>query len=216
MTSPLTLQPDGTNGIDTCLQANAATYNYGIATLMYAGRGVAASYIRHSLLKFDISSLPAGVSVSSAIVSLRAGTGREGAVTDFHRMLVSWFEGVKNGAAPDANQDGSTWNLRNANGSVAWGAAGGQSGTDYAATATASVATPDSSTTYDFDVTADVQAWVAGTAQNYGWLIRGNNEVDNNLQQYFASSDNSTTSSRPKLVITYTSGNPWPIYAQQM
>lgn len=201
----LTLQPDGTAGIDTLLNFAAPTFNYGVA-LLYPVGAISTNEPRRALIKIDISSLPAGATLNSAILTLYCEA--EATTTDrtigVHRALTQWFEGVKDAAAPDASQDGSTWNLRNANGSVAWGAAGGQSGVDYTATATASVVITAPATAYDFNVLADVQAWHEASAVNHGWFVINTQEMTSNTRKTIASSDNATAGNRPKLVIDYT------------
>lgn len=201
----LTLQPDATAGVDSYLALGTPTFNFGVGGNFGAG-AVTVNEPRRGLLKFDISSLPAGATLNSAILTLFCES--ESATTDrtvgAHRGLTQWFEGAKNGAAPDASQDGSTWNLRNANGALAWGAAGGQSGTDYAATATDSKIITVPSTAFDYNVLADVQAWYAATATNYGWWLICTAETVANSLKRFTSSDGATAANWPKLVIDYT------------
>ena len=125
MASPLDTQPDAAGGTDTYIRADAATNNYGIATTM--GAGVSSSTIKRFQLRLDVSSIPSTATIVSAVVSLYCDS--EDASTNLgvglHRALTQWFEGAKDAAAPSAGQDGSTWNLRNANGSVAWAGRGG-------------------------------------------------------------------------------------------
>jgi hypothetical protein len=56
---------------------------------------------------------------------------------------------------------------------------------------------------------ADVQAWVNGTASNYGWIVIGN-ESGAGTAKGFASREATTTSQRPQLTITYTVAVPEP------
>ncbi|MHB1167349.1 MAG: DNRLRE domain-containing protein, partial [Carboxydocellales bacterium] len=55
--------------------------------------------------------------------------------------------------------------------------------------------------TYDMDITVLTQAWKNGTFVNNGFIIDGDTTAS---YSEYASSDNSTTANRPKLVITYT------------
>ena len=207
----LTLQPDGAGGVDTQLyqRDTQVTFNFGVTTTFAAGLNSLAGRIQRGLLLFSgLSAIPAGATITSAIVTLRCTTALStGAFNvSFHRALVEWFEGAKNAAAPDAGQDGSTWNLRNANGSLAWGAVGGLAGTDYLALATATTSVTVQDADYTWDVTADVQAWVNG-ATNRGWFVVGN-EANTAGNKIFASSDNTTVAIRPEIVVNYTMGNP--------
>ena len=157
------------------------------------------------LLQFSGITIPAGATISSAILTLYCES--ETSTTDYavgvHRALTQWFEGAQNGGTPGPGENASVWNLRNYNGAVAWaGGAGGGSGSDYAAIATASTLITQTGITFDWNVLTDVQAWYAGTATNYGWWLKNVDEVTNNTLKRFTLSDGA--SNRPKLTITYT------------
>lgn len=200
-----TLQPDPTNGIDTYIYSNAATknWNYGRSTGIGVGRPAS---IERGLLKFDLSSIPVGRSITNATLSLYCTFQRN--TTDYdvsvHRALVEWYEGLGNGAVPGAGVDASTWTYRNYNGSVAWsGGEGGGSGSDFAASPTATTSITDVNTWFDWDVLADVSAWYNGSVPNYGWFLLGV-EGSTNTDRTFASSDYTVNITlRPKLVIEY-------------
>ena len=199
----LELQPGAAAGLDTHLSQANATKNYGIDPGMYTDN-IADPNKRRALLAFDLSSIPGGSTIVSAILTLwnlNSGGGGGGAPVNIavHRALTQWYEGAKNGAPPDAGQDGSTWNLRNANGSVAWaGGAGGASGSDWQAAATATTVVSGIGY-FTWDVTADVTAWVGGT-NNYGWWILNTSGI----WKQFAQSDHATAAYRPKLTIVYS------------
>ena len=55
------------------------------------------------------------------------------------------------------------------------------------------------------DLTTLVQEWVSNPAGNQGMLLRPNLATNTSILQYrFASRDNTTATSRPKLTVTYT------------
>jgi len=200
----LVLQP-GSAGFDTKIYAGDGTKNYGAATNIETGNWNAgnAGYHIRSLLRFDLAALPSGARVSSAILTMYCSS--EANTTDrtirAHRALTQWFEGVRDGVAPAGGEDGSTWLLRNANGSLGWaGGAGGASGSDWAVAATDSKSFTGTGGTLDFTVTADVVAWVAGTS-NYGWWLL--NDENATTTKQFASGDAATASQQPKLTIIY-------------
>lgn len=201
----VTLQP-GSTGLDTEITIAAPTANFGARTDFHAGYSTVGNTYK-GLIKFDLSSLPDNAIIISATLSLycTAEDSTSDATVNVRRSLVEWYEGVKNGVAPDAGQDGSTWNLRNANGSVAWasGGAGGGSGTDYASSATDSKSITTTGQFFDFNVKADVQAFLNGSATNHGWWILVDAILATN-RKYFASSDSATAAQRPKLVIVYS------------
>lgn len=203
----LELQPDAAAGEDTMIYSSASAVNYGVRTTLESGVLSIAGRIMRSLIRFDISSIPSGSTVDSAQLTFRCE--QEDSTTDHgvgaHRALTQFYEGNKNGVAPDPGQDGSTWDLRNANGSVAWaGGAGGAAGSDWVASATDSVSITGTGASFDWDVQADVAAWVAGMATNYGWWIINTDEVTTNSRKWFTSSDGATPANRPKLTVVYT------------
>jgi G8 domain len=98
------------------------------------------------LLRFDLSEIPAGSEVASAILTIQTTDSGKGA--DFHRMLVTW------------NED-ATWESMGA----------GIAADDAEAASSADLSTggvDDGPAT--FDATTPVQAWVDG-APNHGWVL---------------------------------------------
>lgn len=198
---------------DTMIYKAAAQNNYGVTTSSIAGKG---ADVFRALIRFDTSSIPTGSIISSAILSLyfyAQGDASDQNVSA-HRALTQWYEGDKAGAAAGDTVDSSTWALRNNKGSVAWGGgAGGAAGSDFAtdATDTTLIANADYKF-YDFDVLADVNAWHAGTANNYGWWIIGT-ETGTTMpyKRYYTREWADDTTKRPKLTVTYTSGGSTPI-----
>jgi hypothetical protein len=54
------------------------------------------------------------------------------------------------------------------------------------------------------DTTTDVAAWVAGTASNYGWMIRDDTESSTTARTVtFSAKDLNTLAQAPQLVVTY-------------
>lgn len=200
----LTLQPDATAGKDTYIASGTADNNNGIATTINVGAATGAP--SRGLLMFNISALPGGATITAATLTLFCES--EGNTTDrtvgVHRALTQWFEGEGNNATPGAGVDGSTWNLRNHNGSVVWaGGAGGASGSDWTATATDSEVITGAATAFTFDVLADVLAWYTAAATNHGWWLINTSESGTTFKR-FTSSDGATEANRPKLEIVYT------------
>lgn len=199
----LTLQPHGAVGIDTWMYWSSDN-NYGLDTELHIG-ATAVNEPNRTLLKLYDGSIHPGSTINSATLSLYCDD--ESSATDFdvsvHRALREWWKGNKNGAVLDAGVDGSTWNLRNNNGSLTWGAAGGQSGVDYAATATATTTITGTGAWFNFDVKADVIAWKNGTA-NYGWFLINTSENTALSRKLFYSSDHWQDSTHPKLVVDWS------------
>lgn len=199
------VQPDATAGKDTRIYEAQPTFNFGILNSINAGKvGTGSDQIK-GILQFDLSSIPANSVISAATVTIRCSS--ESITTDFtvslHRGLVVWYEGIQNGAAPGASEDGSTWNHRNANGSVAWsGGAGGASGSDYAASATDTKTITGTNVNFAYNVLADVRLMINGDAVNNGWWLIGQ-QTTNSSNKGFYSSDAGNASDKPQISITY-------------
>lgn len=217
----LNLQPDPTDGKDTSIYAGAGNSNRGISVQLNFGMQW-AKY--RALIQLVVSSIASGATIDSADLSLYISYAMHNDTYNHsvHRSLVEWYEGIYDDADPDAGEIySSTWNARartKAGDVLAWGAQGGQSGTDYAATATATTAITTASTWKSWDIKADVTAWVEGTATNYGiWLI-ADNESNESCKGFYSSDYTDDTSLRPKLAVTYTeaaAGNPHYYFTQQ-
>lgn len=174
-----TIQPDPAAGIDSYVDGTNTATNYGTNVSLYSGKGPGGAYTPYrALLKFDVSSIPAGSVVSSAVFSLYCNYAY---VTtsyqfDLHEITANWAEGTvtwANQPAYDASAAGST----NVSVIGAW---------------------------YSWTITTLVAEWIAGTTANYGLIIKNNNEGTAETEKHFHSSDYVVdTSLRPKLVITY-------------
>lgn len=166
--------------------SSAATANAGSATWVDAGTdggGLGSPGIRRALIRFDLGAIPAGATITSAVLRLKMtkvpgfGQGADSSMA-LHRVNAAWTEGNKtgaNGAAASAGE--ATWNSRMHN-TATWTAPGGLSDVQVQASAT----TPVGSTagvTYNWGgagVLADVQLWLANPAQNFGWMLKSTSE----------------------------------------
>lgn len=173
-TVTMTLQP-AAEGVDTQIVAGSATNN-GSLTTMASTPGSA-----YGLLRFDLSTLPAGSHVTSATLSTYASAGSGTGSVALHRVMRDWTE-----AATWTTSDGST----------AWSQAGG----DVHATAVASTAFAGAGTWLAWDVTALADRWLKGSVPNQGVQIRAGAGLSG-LQ--LASSDHATAGNRPKLAVTF-------------
>jgi len=202
MPSPLTIQPDETAGKDTVLY-EIELGGHGTQTTFDSGNTTGSADRRRSLIAFDVSPVPATATVTSAIASIyeKGAGGGEGARTiGLYRCLLNWVE---------AQADWEHY----ATGSH-WGTAGCAMDDVDAASAASATVVQDQIVDNAFvawgssaGLIADVQAWVSGSASNYGWLLRSSAESPVNGWNTFWSSDYTVdTSLRPKLVVTYTEG----------
>lgn len=190
--------------MDTFILSSMTTANNGTSQDIWCGgSGATASTVTRSLIRFDLSSLD-DTTITSADLSLRAIEGAA-ANLSIYRGLTQWYEGDADLDTPSG--DGSTWALRNNNGSVAWaGGAGGAAGSDWQTTATDTQTA--SSNVFTLDVAADVQDYANGDATNYGWWLRvpAWEVTDWNVVRLYSSDHGADASNRPKIVVVYEEG----------
>jgi hypothetical protein len=196
----LTLQPDGTAGIDTYVNEAAPTTAVGTQQTLSA-RSTGANR-RNTLLKFDVSSIPAGSTINSATLTLWTAVS-VGTTFTLNNILV----------ANSAWVEGATWDYAVPS-TVRWAGDSGadagtdagctQSGTDYSATQLGTftnVNAEAADTQYDITLsTAEVTTWLTA---NYGLVMRstaGTAGINT-----FRSSDYATDATkRPQLAVDYT------------
>ncbi|MFA6005573.1 MAG: DUF2341 domain-containing protein [Patescibacteria group bacterium] len=181
----VTIQPDSTAGADTYLGDCSADTNFGTETFVTL-ENAGCSHV--GVIKFDLSSLPVDAVVTSATLTLEvisAGGTQNIVVNRILSGNSSWTE------------TGATWN--NQVGTTPWAGSGGcfTSGTDYSSTLMGSVTNSVGS----HDITLDTAEVNSMIASNNGMRLFS----DGFFQMRVASSEDSTPSIRPKLVINYSS-----------
>ena len=154
-----------------------------------------------SLVRFDqaqITSALAGAQVASAKLRLRitsngSNWGATGRGVSAHRMTQTWVEARATWNCPnDTNLNNSSpdcspsWNMGN---SSQW---------PFVSTPSSVATIKDGQTgVVEWDVTADVRAFVAGSAQNFGWLVRKADETRTGRAEF----GSRESSQGPQLVI---------------
>jgi uncharacterized repeat protein (TIGR01451 family) len=140
---------------------------------------------RKSLLKFDISTIPAGATIVGARLDLFLSV--EGQGWSMYRILTAnWNESsTYNTLTGGVNDDGTEASTTEDN----------RNGVNLDTVASVTVRNNMRLDT--------IQAWVAGTQTNYGWLIESTDIAGGDGIQ-FASRQATTASQRPKLIIRYT------------
>jgi hypothetical protein len=198
---------------DNTIYSENVTYSNGKGINFFAGDN-GSSAPRRALLAFDISSIPAGATIDTVSLQLYAtvATSTTAQTISLYQLTSDWGEGNSvasgngGGGAPAIGSD-ATWQDA-FNGGLGWTTEGG----DFVASASASTSVSISGAAYTWSsagLVADVQAWVNGTASNYGWIVIGN-ESGAGTAKGFASREATTTSQRPQLTITYTVAVPEP------
>ncbi len=154
---------------------------------LYAGQtGSNANYSkRRSLLAFDVTGqLPAAASIQGAQLNLQvnlvSSANPSPTNMSLFRLTEDWGEGASDGSEPGgqgapAETNDATWSDRffNSNPARLWANAGGT----YGPTASATTSVGFTLGTYSWSsaqLAADVQGWVNAPANNFGWILIGN------------------------------------------
>ena len=133
---------------------------------------------KRSFVLFDLSSIPAGSTISSATLDLCAVAVPAATRTyQIERVTAAWTE------------SGITWSNQ----------------PTVAAAPSATATTPSTPGCMTWAVTADVQDWVQGLASNFGWRVRDSSEgTGPALTTFRTHEDVAVPSEQPKLTVTYT------------
>ena len=155
-----------------------------LGTQLFAG-ATNQGNARRALIKFDLTGIPSNATILSAELQILPNKGGSGTVT-VHRLTRDWAEGSSRGTGSQGQGTGSstgdaTWNFSFFN-TQSWTNPGGDfdalssAGSDLSDGVLASLATAD--------ITADVQAWVADSTQNFGWILIGNEATTNSAMRF--------------------------------
>ena len=214
----LLLQPDGLAGMDTYLDQTKPDKNFGAD-----GKLVVQSGKTRTVLAFDLSAVPRTARIVSAQLELFGASSQSQAVT-LYALVRGWLEGAcpGTGAAGGAGGTagltagtaktasttttlvsgssgsctagvGTTWT--SFDGTTAWQSSGG----DFGAPVSLSSTVGTTQGFYSWEVGPLVREWLSGVRPNEGIILRGGGSGAAD----FASSDDSTASHRPRLVINY-------------
>lgn len=182
----------------------------GDGSFLFAGRtNELTTPGRRALLAFDVaSSIPAGSTIHSASVTLSLSKTSNDDPFDFsfHRVLKNWGEGSSNatgseGMGANATPGDATWSLAVVP-DQPWANLGG----DFVETPslTASVTGVGDFTWASTPISvSDVQSWLDNAAENFGWILIGNETVAQSARR-FDSRESTTAETRPKLTIDFT------------
>lgn len=161
---------------------------------------------RRALLRFDLSAIGAGFVVTEASLSMsvtRSSGGAPNSVTALHRIEADWGEAASNvggsGGGDSARPGDATWTLRFfGDPASAWARPGG----DYAdvPSASATLGGTDRYTWTGPGLVADLNAWLANPASNFGWIAIGD-ETESATARRVPSREAVSAFQRPELVL---------------
>lgn len=169
---------------------------------------------RRGLIAFDLAgAIPSGATITSATLTLRDAVGQNGdRVITAHRVLSDWGEGdsyFNGGRGAEAADGDATWlyasyNAADPTSSIAWETPGG----DFEAAASASALLPDDGGGQFYSwsgagMAADVQAWLDNPAENFGWLLMGDESERCTAKRLNGSTLNNPMDVAPVLTVSY-------------
>ena len=184
----------------------------GMGNFFFAGRTGDRNNmaLRRGLMQFDIAgNLPADAVIESVTLNLHMSMtflSQQQSVS-LHRILQSWGEGASEaggveGGGIAAEPGDATW-LHNFFDNDTWTNPGG----DFIDTASATQMIGAQNITYTWGssemMVSDVQLWVDDPNQNFGWLVKGN-EDDPQTAKRFNTHENLDEASRPVLTIAFS------------
>ncbi|MFO0873471.1 MAG: DNRLRE domain-containing protein [Phycisphaerales bacterium] len=197
---------------NTLIETVDGALSNGSGPAFFAGRvgGAGGGSIRRGVLQFDLSgAVPVGSTVTSATLTLSAGSSSAGTQTvALRRLLASWGEGASfaSGGSGAPSQPGdATW-IHRIFPDVFWSTPGGDFSTE--ASASAEVGGVG---VYSWGGTgamvADVQDWLDDPDANFGWLVQGNESAPQTVKR-FDSREVDEIARRPMLVIEFVPPSP--------
>lgn len=186
-------QPDATAGIDAFIEQESPTTNTGTNNTLNVGETNLAVFTDRSLIKFDISSIPSNYVSATATLSLYIALDRSGNARTFrlYRLKRNWVESQVTWVRYST---GNNWQTAGAFGALDC------EQTDVSSLDFTSTEVVDSAKNFIIS-NSSVNEYINGTTANYGWLIKADTELDDRYN--FHSSDATTSTLRPKLVIDY-------------
>ena len=165
---------------------------------------------RRALVHFSLASIPPGSTITSVELTMLFDRGvGTGMPVNLHRLTSDWGQGNSNAGEPGgrgtpATPNDPTWSLSHFP-TTSWGRAGG----DFIEEPSGGVMVADTTdllytwTSTDAMV-ADVQAWLNTPAENFGWIVIGNEDVAGSALRMH-SLEGPTP---PSLVLTFTPPGP--------
>lgn len=183
-------------------------YSDGTGHLYAGSTGVNfGPYVRRALVAFDLAAIPTNATLLSAELRLnlnKLGPSAAGTSLNVHRLTESWGEGTSlggGGSGAPATPGDATWERRFFD-TLSWTTVGGSFAGTVSATAIANAAGPVSFISAQLQ--ADVQSWIATPAGNAGWVLRGDETLENSANRF----DSRQTGTAPALLLSYQSAPP--------
>ncbi|MBL4834231.1 MAG: VCBS domain-containing protein [Pseudomonas sp.] len=155
---------------DTYINKGSSTANYGTSVDLYVDAGGGGLGDRRILIQFDLSSIPPGATITSATLYLNAIDVSDDLRVEAHQITAPW------------NGSSVSWSNQPTEGALidSYNAEEEETGQ------------------HDWNLTSLVQAWLDGTASNYGVMLGSPDTGSENIKY-----QSNETGNPPRLVIVY-------------
>ena len=157
---------------DTYIDSTPATSNFGTTTPLIVD-GDPSDDERAALIKWDVSGIPVGSTISSASITLQVTNGSDDSYP-VHQLLRNWDEGQ------------ATWNIWSTGNN--WQTSGAQGINDRSATSLGSTPGSNSTGSESFALNASglalIADWADGSQNNYGVIIQDYSQTDSYQFQF--------------------------------
>ena len=195
------------NQDNTLYETTDGNISNGSGSYLFVG-ATGANGIRRSLIRFNLSHLPDGIVINSAILNMYMDKSKAGAsVISVHRVVTDWGEGKSNasgsggeGLGDISTQKDATW-LHSFYPDQLWNQPGG----DYTPMASSEITITDEGqyAWSSVGLSEDVKFWLKSPESNFGWILIGD-ESKTSTAKRFTSRDFIDQELHPHLIIDYT------------
>lgn len=166
---------------DASLESGYPTTNTGGNTNLWIGRyfiGFSGNSVYRALIQFDVSSIPAGSTVTNAVLRLYIGFTTNPGITAYitpYLVTGTWDENTV------------TWNTAPAVDTSVFGTISAVTGTGW----------------YEWNITNIVNGWVNGIYANNGVMLRTPETQNFETKNFYSKEESNNLSLRPMLIVTY-------------
>lgn len=192
----------------TLYEESTTTTANGAGEFLLAGRNnQATNSRRRSLLRFDLSSLPAGATITAASLQLSLSTVSTADTSlSLHRATQAWTEGPADPAGNEsagiaATIGDTTWQAAS-HPVTLWTTPGGDALPTPSATVTVGTTAPFHLWSGP-GLVNDIHLWAANPDTNFGWILRDPESTPQTAKR-FASREHPDPALRPLLIIEFT------------
>jgi len=198
---------------DNTIFSHSTSRSNGSGQYFFVGKTNNGNSTHRALLHFNLSAIPANAVISSATLTINNDKFHGAAHNiSIHKLSNTWGEGSSDAGDPGgsgaaATTNDATWSSRFFNTANDWTTPGG----DFTATATATTSVNGTGNIVfasNAQLVADVQSWVTTASTNNGWLVKNVNETVNGNSGRYLTREHPTTTTRPRLSVTYTVTTP--------